>query len=89
MGELEMDVLRVIIIKDGDVFVAQGLEKDVCVQAETIQRLIEVFDAQLAFQISDSENIPPAPREYWDMWESDECNDPNIVVQNLDFRVAA
>ena len=65
--------LRVILFEDADLWLAQGLEHDICVQATTKGEAMALFD--LTVELEDSEEggitqIPPAPRDFFDRWES-------------------
>lgn len=69
--------IRVIAYREGDHYVAQGLEFDICVQAKTLEELQVRFDraafATLAIcrerGTDPREAVPQAPREFWEMFE--------------------
>lgn len=70
--------LRILIIKEGDMFVGQCLEHDVCAQARTLEQLERRMDAQLEAERlaglnstgTDYGHIDPAPEEFHNMWET-------------------
>lgn len=70
--------LRVVAYREGDYYIAQGLEFDICVQAKTIEELQDRFDlaafATLAICAERGtdpyEGIPRAPSEFWEMFEN-------------------
>ncbi len=69
--------LRVVAYREDDHYVAQGLEFDICVQANTLEELQLRFDraafATLAVCVERGADprdaVPKAPREFWDMFE--------------------
>lgn len=73
----ENDRLRVVVCKDGDMYVAQCLEHDICVQAPDMKTLRSRFnatlDAEREFALANGkkpfEGIDPAPKHYFAMWE--------------------
>jgi hypothetical protein len=75
-AKAKIDV-RVVAYKEGDTYVAQCLEHDICVQAPTLSALQRRFDKVIiASFCACSENntafndaFPPAPREFWDMYD--------------------
>ena len=69
---------RVVGLKDGDIYVAQMLELDVSAQGrsfdEALERLKTALDAEKAEAASSGidvrEAIGPAPKEFYDLYES-------------------
>ena len=69
--------ISAVLFQEGEQWVAQCLEYDIAAQAETLKELVE-YELQrvLVGHISVSletgrvpfENVPAAPREYWDLW---------------------
>ena len=70
-------LISIVVFKDHDQFVAQGLEHDICVQAPSIPKLLNRFErvALASFFACAQEGLdfatsfPPASREFWDMFE--------------------
>jgi hypothetical protein len=65
------DTIKVLIFKEGDLWVAQGIERDICVQAYTLE------DVQINFEVAvrlESEceggimRIPAAPEYFQEQW---------------------
>lgn len=77
MSKAKTNDLRVVVFKDGDMYVAQCLEHDICAQAADIKTLRHRLDAavdaerdharQMGKTISDS--LAPAPEHFLEMWE--------------------
>jgi len=67
------DKIRVILFKDGDAWLAQGLEHDICVQAPTIKELYGRFEVAVHLESEEPgglDRIAAAPRHFFDLWES-------------------
>lgn len=83
------DHLRILVSKDGDMFVAQCLEHDIAVQAEDIatleKRLIATIEAECG--MGTVCNIPAAPEEFHAMWDS--ARELQSTVDNAEVRLAA
>lgn len=72
--------VQVLVLREGDVWVAQCLEYDIAAQGATlpeVKKALErtfigqmMVDAHLGQEPLD--NIPPAPREYWEKFEQGE-----------------
>lgn len=66
--------MRVVVIKEGDIFVGQCLEHDICAQGKSMDEMLE----RLAFTVSLEKaerneslvDIGPAPEAYHEMWVS-------------------
>lgn len=73
--------LRVLTFKEGDAWVAQALEYDICVQAPDEDELVRRFELTLECEMQECENrgegdflgsIPPAPKYFRDLWMKNE-----------------
>lgn len=70
--------IQVLLTRDGDWWVARGLNKDVAAQARDINDAVYEFQRVLMSHIAldliqgrdPLEDVPPAPRKYFAMWES-------------------
>lgn len=64
------DSLRVIVFKEGDVWIAQGLEIDVSAQGPDLKAVKERFLVTLRseFEHGDPGDIGPGPDEFFRMW---------------------
>jgi hypothetical protein len=62
--------LRVIIFREADQWLAQGLERDIAVQAENLRdivnRLSLAIDAEIAMESFAA--LGPAPKYFQDLW---------------------
>ncbi len=68
-----MTALRVILFEADDLWLAQGLDHDICVQATTKGEAMSLFD--LTTELEDGEEggierIPCAPKYFFDRWEN-------------------
>ena len=77
MSKTENDEFRVVVFKEGDTFIAQCLEYDICAQAGDVKTLRHRMDATIEaerdFARSNGktliESIDPAPKHFFDMWD--------------------
>ncbi len=67
------ETLRVVVFKDGEAWIAQALEHDICVQAVDLVQLQSRFEMTLEAEIEhsggDLSALSAAPQEFQDMWE--------------------
>lgn len=76
MASSRNDVLRCVIFREGDMWVAQGLEHDICVQGCDIDTLNERLEDTIAAEAryarsigkDDLSHIPPAPDHFFQMY---------------------
>ncbi|MFD2056460.1 hypothetical protein ACFSQT_27145 [Mesorhizobium calcicola] len=63
--------LRVICYQDHGVWLAQGLEHDICVQAETLDDLCGRLEVAVRLECEDGglDHIGPAPEHFQRMWD--------------------
>jgi hypothetical protein len=77
MSDAQDITIRVVVFKDNDVWVAQGLEFDIGAQADSIDALTERLDAVLKAEFKESferhempfAGVPQAPQRFHTMWE--------------------
>lgn len=77
MNEENKLVVRVLVLREGDAYVAQCLEYDIAAQGKTIAEVKRAFERTFLGQmILDArkgkrplEDIGPAPRYYWEKFE--------------------
>lgn len=65
--------IRVIFFKEGDTWVAQGLERDICVQATSVEDLYGRFEVAVDLERDDEgklDHIGEAPQHFFDLWEN-------------------
>ena len=74
-----METIRVVVIRDGDMWAAQCLEYDIGAQAASVgvlmDRLAGVIEAERVESMERSggeafAGIPKAPKHFWDLWEN-------------------
>jgi len=63
--------LRVIFYQDHGVWLAQGLEHDICVQADTLDDLYGRFEVAVRLESENGklDHLPVAPDYYQRMWD--------------------
>lgn len=70
--------LRVVIFKDGDMWVAQALERDLCAQGRDLKTVHARFLATLRAEIEHAmelgieplQNLDVAPERFQEMWKN-------------------
>ncbi|HHY49948.1 MAG TPA: hypothetical protein GYA10_09395 [Alphaproteobacteria bacterium] len=65
------DKIRVILFKEGDAWLAQGLEHDICVQAPTMKELYGRFEVAVHLESEEPgglDRIGPAPQHFHKLW---------------------
>ena len=68
-----MSKLRVIVWKEENLFIGQGLERDLCVQGadlNDIQRRMDLQIRILGLEPGGLAAVPEAPKALQDLWES-------------------
>jgi hypothetical protein len=64
------NTIRVVIFQDGGGWIAQGLEQDICVQAEKFDDIFGRFEvAYDLYSEGGLEKLSPAPKYAHDLWE--------------------
>ena len=86
--------IRVIIINESDQWVAQGLEYDICVQANNLEDLYGRFEVAVRLESEEPgglERIGPAPRYFEKLWDrkSGEFLPAQADPERYDFGLAA
>jgi hypothetical protein len=77
MNKAKNTELRVVVFKDGEMYVAQCLEHDICAQAADIRSLRNRIDAAIEAERdyarglgkSLTDTVSAAPKHYFEMWE--------------------
>jgi hypothetical protein len=90
-----MHRLRVLLLKEGDQWVAQALEYDIAAQAGTIRDVMYEFERTLVCELvacselghKPFEDIPQAPRYYHELFE--EAAEPVSISERPSFRLPA
>ena len=66
--------MRVIVIKEENMFVGQCLEHDICAQGSTVPELMERLSLTASLEADDRggslEGLEPAPDHFHQMWDS-------------------
>ena len=73
----DRETLRILVIRDGEMLVAQCLEHDICTQAEDIDQLQERMEKLIDLERVESAertgqdfgDIEAAPEEFHNMWD--------------------
>jgi hypothetical protein len=64
--------IRVIFFQEDGAWLAQGLERDICVQAPTLEELYSRFEVAVRMEADVNgklDHIPVAPKHFFDLWE--------------------
>lgn len=67
-----LDVLRVIVFKEGNLWIAQGLELDICAQGPDLTTVKSRFLATLRIECETGnpvESIGPSPERFQSLWD--------------------
>lgn len=80
------DTVRVLIFNEEGSWVAQCLEHDVCVQAESLDALQRRFQDAMILE-DDVESIEAAPPEFFAKWEA--ARELGGAPDNTEMRLAA
>ena len=67
------DFFRAIIFKEQGKYVAQCLEKDICVQGADLPTLFKRLTGTIHLETPHMGSIPPAPKRFFDMWKDGEA----------------
>lgn len=92
--------LRVLTFKEGDIWVAQAIERDICVQAPDFDTLKERFEVVLELECQKSEErgddsplagLTRAPDSFHEIWLQLESDRPieRFQVDGLDVEMAS
>lgn len=96
-GMTEVRQFRVVMFKEGDTWVAQGLEHDIGAQAPDIETLQARFLAVVAAELEESvrrkgapfAGIATAPEYYHDMWARQTMHfTPSPMPQSVNMQMA-
>jgi len=86
--------ISAVIFPEGDKFIAQGLEYDICAFGKTVtdaqNRFLRavVSNAVLCVEHGKKslEDIPPAPKKYWDMFKKSDVQLEKLDVERMPLR---
>jgi len=84
--------ISIVVFKEQDLFVAQGLEHDICVQAPTIPKLLKRFErvalasyfACIQENLDFNKSFPPAAPAFWEMFEKARRDGPPLGKSSAD-----
>lgn len=76
--------LRIVVLKEGDMFVAQCLEFDICTQGPDLETLRSRMDCLLSIELNEGQAIDPAPERFHKMWDRAES-----ISKGPDYRLVA
>ena len=88
------NAIRVIFFREGDAWLAQGLEHDICVQAPALDDLYGRFEVAVRLESGGDgklDHIGKAPQHFFDMWnkQSGAFHPRNAKNVNFEFAMAA
>lgn len=88
------ELIRVLLFKEDGLWVAQGLEHDICVQGKTLEDVQTYFE--VAIRLEDEEEggvkrIPEAPRYFQERWEqrAGTYNPKSAKADTIEYGLAA
>lgn len=85
--------IRVIVFQDDDLWLAQGIEHDICVQAETLPAVFARFELAVNAEAKEGglDRIAPAPDAFHKMWErrASKAGPPSSDGESIEFGLAA
>ena len=91
-------IVRVLVSKQGDFWIAQCLEYDIGAQARGIRDLLDNFELAFKAELAESfkqtgkpfGDVPPAPRKFHDIWDDDKAKLEKQVIERseIDYRLA-
>ncbi len=68
-----VDTLRALIFREGDTWVAQGLERDICAQADSLDEVVSRFAITVELEEKEGggslDHLPEAPRQFFERSE--------------------
>jgi hypothetical protein len=67
-GAAAMNTVRIVTFKEGEIWVAQCLEHDVCVQAADLATLGSRIEMALQAE-SPLDKLPQAPAHFFELWD--------------------
>ena len=83
----EEEFMRVLVFKEGNFWVAQGLDVNIVtsVEGDDIDRLMQRFGLQV--ELNKNFDLPPVPKEFEDIWQN--AADINLGNNGLTIRQVA
>lgn len=85
--------IRVIVFQEGDAWLAQGLEHDICVQASTLDDVYGRFEVAVRLECDEGSlaHIEAAPVHFFELWDkrAGEYKPNHIDVAKYDMALAA
>lgn len=79
--------VRVLITNTEGAWVAQCLEHDICVQADTIDALQKRFETVMFCERDSLASIDAAPAEFFEQWDA--AHELSAHFENVETRLAA
>ena len=78
MTTIQPTIINAVIYREGDYWIAQGLEYDICAQALTVNEVNDAFEKQVVATAAVGielgrepfDDIAAAPKKFWDMFSS-------------------
>lgn len=102
MTNLEEISMKVIVFRESHMWVAQGIEHDICVSASTMDELQERFMLTVTLEMNERlekynnplHGIEKAPQHYWDLWQKKSMDliplqEPKSDLPNFQMALAA
>lgn len=68
-NEPNLQMMRVVVFEEEDMYVAQCLEKDLGAQGRDLDELFNRLLMSIVLESPHLDNFKPAPQKYFDMWD--------------------
>lgn len=82
-----MSTLRIVAFKEGDIWVAQCLEHDVCAQASDLDTVRSRIEMALQAE-SPLESLPQAPAHFFELWDRKSDFKKNGKSDGMEYEMA-
>lgn len=82
---------RILIYTKGDLYVAQCLEHDICVQSSDVDEIRELMARQFQYEKSQDgglDAVPAAPQEFFDDWDKTDGDPQKVMINTHDYVLA-
>ena len=78
--------LRTVTFMEGEAYIVQGLEKDICAHGKTIEQAMSRFNLTVSMEkaIGNYDRINPAPPHFWQMHDGNNGHTGSAVKFNAD-----
>jgi hypothetical protein len=82
-----MTDLRILIYTKGDLYIAQCLEHDICVQSNDVDEIRNLMARQFEYEKSKAgglEAVPAAPDRFFSDWDRTDGEPQKVLINTVD-----